>query len=219
MVQDRDTAETFWERMDEVAHRHDVLRHPFYVRWSDGKLSAAELAEYSGQYRHAVIALAAASGLAARSPDAGLDAPVLFAHAVEEAAHILVWDQFLAQVDGDFEAEVTPETRACVDAWVGPPTRPLLERLVGLYAIESAQPEISAVKARALAKHHDIASVRYFELHCQRDVAHARALREQINRRLIGADEPALLDVARDVLRANWRLLDGVDRPAVDQPA
>jgi pyrroloquinoline-quinone synthase len=210
---------SFWDEMADVARTHDVLRHPFYVRWSAGELSAAELATYSSQYRHAVIALAEASRLAAQAPDAGPDAQPLHAHAIEEVAHIMLWDEFLVRAGGDFDAALTPETHACVEAWVGPATRPLLERLVALYSIESAQPAISAVKASALDKHYEIGSARYFELHRERDVAHAAALRAQIDRRLPGGDPAGLLRVARRVLRANWRLLDGVERHPALQPA
>ena len=51
----------FWDRLDAVAERFDVLRHPFYVRWSEGTLRRDELALYAGQYAHAVKALAAAA--------------------------------------------------------------------------------------------------------------------------------------------------------------
>lgn len=203
---------SFWDQMAEVAGRHDVLRHPFYLRWADGELSTAELADYAGQYRHAVIALAASSGLASQSPDAGPDAGPLLAHAMEEITHIMLWDGFLARIRGAVDAAPTAETRDCVRAWIGPTAQPLLERLVGLYAIESAQPEVSAVEARALDKHYQFGRARYFELHRHRDLAHVAALQAQIDRRLPGADEPALLEVAVSVLRAHWRLLDGVDR-------
>lgn len=32
----------------EIARRWDVLRHPFYERWSAGEPSARELADHSG---------------------------------------------------------------------------------------------------------------------------------------------------------------------------
>ena len=35
----------FWDRLDEVAKRWNVLRHPFYVRWSEGTLTREELIE------------------------------------------------------------------------------------------------------------------------------------------------------------------------------
>ena len=47
-----------WERIEESRARHNVLEHPFYVRWSAGELGREELARYAGQYRHATEALA-----------------------------------------------------------------------------------------------------------------------------------------------------------------
>ena len=51
--------QSVWDRIEEARARHDVLQHPFYVRWSAGELTSEELARYSGQYRHAVTAIAA----------------------------------------------------------------------------------------------------------------------------------------------------------------
>src|SRR5262249_8318767 len=47
-----------WDRIEESRARHNVLEHPFYVRWSAGELTREELARYAGQYRHATEALA-----------------------------------------------------------------------------------------------------------------------------------------------------------------
>ena len=51
----------FFEELETVRERWNVLRHPFYQRWSAGELTIDELAVYSGQYRAAVVALADAS--------------------------------------------------------------------------------------------------------------------------------------------------------------
>jgi pyrroloquinoline quinone (PQQ) biosynthesis protein C len=56
-----------WSRLDDVHRRWNVLDHPFYRRWSRGELTAAELALYAGQYRHAVVALARAADSTARA--------------------------------------------------------------------------------------------------------------------------------------------------------
>ena len=53
-------------QLDEARGRWDTLRHPFYQRWERGELRRDELALYSGQYRHAVVALA---DLAAKGGD------------------------------------------------------------------------------------------------------------------------------------------------------
>lgn len=199
-----------WSRLADVHRRWDVLEHPFSQRWSRGELSAAELSRYAGQYRHAVVALAqAADGAARASADAALAA-----HAGEEAAHIALWDAFAEAAGSDGRAEPEPETVACADAWAGE-GRDLLGHLVALYAIESAQPAIARGKADGLREHYGFdggPGTAYFELHAMRDAEHAAEARAMIAERLHGADEDALVSEAERVLRANWTLLDGVER-------
>ena len=60
---------SFWDRLERVAADWNVLDHRFYVRWTRGELLREELARYSGQYRHAVVALAGASAAAAAGAD------------------------------------------------------------------------------------------------------------------------------------------------------
>jgi len=203
-----------WSRLAEVHSRWNVLDHPFYVRWSSGELSADELALYAGQYRHAVVALARAADGAAHASGASLDRAGLAAHAGEEAAHVALWDEFAraAGVDGPQPAE--PETAECADAWAGE-GRDLLGHLVALYALESAQPAIARVKADGLCEHYGFATgpaTAYFALHAERDLEHAADGRALIEARLEAADEDALVAEAEHVLRANWTLLEGVER-------
>jgi pyrroloquinoline-quinone synthase len=197
----------FFEELDAVRERWNVLDHPFYTRWSEGTLTRDELAYYSGQYRHAVVALAEAARGAADGE------PSLERHAAEEAAHVELWDGFVDAVGGDSGAAPAPETAACAQAWAK--DGPLLETLVGIYAIEAAQPAISATKATGLRERYGIdaaAATAYFDLHEQLDVEHAAQGRAFIAERLNGADRDALVARAEDVLRANWELLDGIER-------
>jgi pyrroloquinoline-quinone synthase len=204
----------FWTQLDAVRARHDVLKHSFYQRWSAGQLTRQELAIYAGEYRNAVQALAdaSASAAAAADPDAR---EAMRAHAREEAAHVRLWDAFARAVGGDIERAPAPETVACARAWAGETDRPLLRSLVALYAIESAQPEISATKLAGLREHYglaDAAATEYFALHAELDHEHAAHQRRLIEERLDGADQAALVAEAEAVLHANWRLLDGVER-------
>ena len=202
-----------WSRLAAVHRRWDVLDHPFYQRWSRGELSAAELARYAGQYRHAVVALARAADGAAHAAGVAERAE-LAAHAGEEAAHIALWDAFADAAGSEGRADAEPETAACAEAWAGE-GRDLLGHLVALYAIESAQPAISRVKADGLREHYGFApgpGTAYFDLHVVRDVEHAAEARALLTERLDGADEDALVAEAERVLRANWTLLDGVVR-------
>jgi pyrroloquinoline quinone (PQQ) biosynthesis protein C len=196
----------FFADLDAVRERWNVLNHPFYTRWSEGTLTRDDLAYYSGQYRHAVVALADATRRAADAE------PALEPHAAEEAAHVELWDGFVAAVGGDRDAAPAPQTAACAQTWAGDGS--LLETMVGIYAIEAAQPAISATKASGLRERYGIGDAQataYFDLHEQLDVEHAAAGRAFIAQRLDGADRAALVARAEEVLRANWELLDGVE--------
>jgi len=201
---------TIWDRIEQARNRWDVLRHPFYLRWSAGELSREELADYSGQYRHATEAIARLAGQAAEAAPAPERAE-LARHAAEEADHIALWDGFIGSVGGRIGAEPTPETRSCVADWTAEDD--MLTSLVRLYAIESGQPAISKTKREGLAAHYGIGDGdgnAYFRVHERLDVKHAEDGRELIARHLEGADEDALVATAESAFRANWRLLDGV---------
>jgi pyrroloquinoline-quinone synthase len=199
---------TVWDRIEQARDRWNVLRHPFYQRWSAGELSRTELARYSGQYRHAVGAIATASAAAAEAAPERLE---LADHASEETSHVELWDRFVTAVGGDVEAEPTPETEECVAAWTADDG--LVETLGRLYAIESGQPEISRTKREGLARFYGIDAddaTRYFSLHERRDVEHAAEARELVEELRAPGDEDRLVAAAESAFRANWRLLDGV---------
>lgn len=188
-----------FEQVDAARERWNVLRHPFYLRWEAGELSREELSFYAGEYRHAVVALA---GAATASGDRE--------HADEETAHVDLWDDFARALDAPLDREPLAGTAACADAWA---RRDQLEALTVLYAIESAQPAISETKLRGLVAHYgfspDEPAARYFALHSERDVEHARAARTALED-AAPTDTTALAAAAERALEANWRLLDGV---------
>jgi pyrroloquinoline-quinone synthase len=189
-----------FERLDAVADRWNVLRHPFYERWECGDLSRDDLAYYAGEYRHAVTALAR---LAASASDAG--------HAAEEAAHVELWDEFAARLEADLDREPRSETAACADAWSGSG----VEGAAALFAIESAQPEVSRTKLDGLTRWYGFEpgskGTRYFELHAERDHEHAE-LSRRVLERARPDEEDGIVAAAERALRANWELLDGVQQ-------
>jgi pyrroloquinoline-quinone synthase len=199
-----------WKRIEGARERWNVLRHPFYVRWSAGELSREELARYAGQYRHATEALARlCEQTAATAPDERRDE--IAAHATEEEAHIGLWDDFVETAGGEIGAEPTLETAECVRRWATPDG--YLEQLARMYAIESGQPEIARVKREGLARFYGInggPGSEYFRVHEEADHAHAEESRRLIEEAMGPEDEDALVAAAESAFQANWRLLDGV---------
>jgi pyrroloquinoline-quinone synthase len=203
-------SKSVWQRIEESRARHNVLEHPFYVRWSAGELSREELARYAGQYRHATEALARlCHETAAAAPESRREE--IAAHAAEEADHIGLWDGFVEAAGGEIGAEPTAETAECVSAWTF--ADGYLTQLARMYAIESGQPEISKVKREGLARFYGIdggPGSEYFRVHEQTDHAHADESRRLLEEAMTPEDEDRLVAAAEAAFEANWRLLDGV---------
>lgn len=203
--------QTLWDLIEKRRAQRNVLEHPFYQRWAEGRLERSELALYAGQYRHAVEALAAITASAAElAPDGHGNG--LAAHAAEEATHVPLWDTFCEAVGGSTSDPPTAETRECVEAWTAGDG--LLPTLIRMYAVESGQSEIARTKLDGLRDHYGItgAGTEYFAVHQELDVEHSRHARDLIERLLDDdADLEELADVAARTFEGNWRLLDGVE--------
>lgn len=204
---------TFWGQLAEVSDRWDVLRHPFYVRWSTGNLTLRELSVYAAEYYHAVRALAKlvlSTAQSARGPERSQ----LQAHANEELLHIDLWTDFAAALPVvESSPHPADETLECVEAWTSPPKSTVLHSLVAMYTIESGQSKVAATKRATLPLYGlDGPECAYFDVHAELDLEHAASTRALIEPRLTGVDWEPLLNQGEAVLAANWKLLDGVER-------
>ena len=202
-----------FDRLEAARERWNVLRHPFYRRWSDGELTRDELAFYAGEYRHAVQALASCLRGAAEAAE-GASREQLAGHASEEAAHVDLWDEFSGALGAETGRPPRPETARCVDTWTG--GEDLLERLGIAYAVESGQPAVAETKLAGLLERYGFEegpATAYFSVHSELDHEHAAGSRALIEEAGVSAEEAdRMAGAAEAALRGNWELLDGVER-------
>lgn len=206
--------------IEALRRRWDVLRHPFYERWSAGELSRAELQAYAREYERAVVAIAVASRRAAELTDSSLGGE-LERHAAEEEAHIELWRTFddgiggRASLSADDADGPLPQTVALERTWSGSEQSSLAEHLVTLYAVESAQPEIARVKLNGLLERYgfeDGPATEYFRVHAVHDAEHAALARASLGEIVHAQEDRITLERhAESVYRAYWELLDGLE--------
>jgi pyrroloquinoline-quinone synthase len=233
----------FQKELDARIAKHDLLCHPFYQAWTQGRLTRDDLRSYAVQYFHQVAAFPEylemfESRLAAGSP---LAEAVARNRAEEEGAdsedgraHAELWLDFAEGMGAERSALASsaplPEIQELVDAFQsiareGSPA----EALAAFYAYESQVPRIAAEKARGLKEMYgaDQRTCGYFTVHQTADVYHAQVWSQQLGKQLQTAspalqendDHQKALDAAEKIAQALWRALDGIERERMARAA
>lgn len=218
---------SFLDALDALVAEKHLLKHPFYVLWTEGKLSRENLRDYAiAYYPHVAAFPRYVSAVHSGSPD-----PVLRQELLEnlieeergEANHPALWRRFAAALGADPNALMAdagvPEVRALIESFLDA-TREgsVAEGLAALYAYESQIPEIAKTKREGLAAFYGIEeedAVRFFTVHEAADVWHRQVERDALGR-VAGTEldrQKALASAARclDALNA---ALDGILREA-----
>ncbi len=218
------TRTEFLEALDLLVAEKHLLKHRFYVLWTQGKLSREQLREYAiSYYPHVAAFPRYVSGVHSHSADPALRQELLENLIEEERGeenHPALWRRFAASLGApsDLAAQPrTPEVAALVDCFLettGGGSVP--EGLAALYAYESQIPEIARTKREGLAAFYGIDdpdAVRFFTVHEAADVWHRQVEREGLGR-VAGseADRENALAAARRCLEALNGALDGILR-------
>jgi pyrroloquinoline-quinone synthase len=217
-------------RMDAIVARRDLLQHPFYQAWAEGRLRMEDLRRYAGEYYHHVAAFPAyLSALHSRLPDGELRRAVLRNLAEEEisgAPHSEMWLDFAEGMGAAREdiraSRPLPSTQALVATFrrLATQGKPLAA-LGAFYAYESQVARIAGVKAQGLREWYgaDAKTCAYFDLHSTMDAHHARVWAEQIKDGLNGEESSTEVSAAvEDAAESLWKSLDGIHQP-LSEPA
>jgi len=219
------TSNEFLEALDRLVAEKHLLKHPFYVMWTEGRLTRDNIKEYAiSYYPHVAAFPRYVSGVHSGCEDAVLRQDLLENLVEEERGeqnHPALWRRFASAMGaGDSDLTVRPRTPEIGDAIreFSQTTRTgsVAEGLAALYAYESQIPEISKTKREGLGVFYGITdseAVRFFSVHEKADVWHRQVEREALGRvAKTDEDRQRALDAATRCLDALNRALDGVMR-------
>ena len=226
------TSQEFIQQLDDRISKYDLLCHPFYKAWSEGKLTRKDLSDYAHEYYHHVDAFPSyLDEFAARLQQGHLRHAVL-ANRDEEIgadgsrAHSELWLDFAEGMGGTRSAPPTqvPEVKNLVSHFHEVAREGALEEaLAAFYAYESQVPRVASEKARGLREMYaaDEKTCGYFTVHTTADVYHSNVWRNQLER--IVEDNPAreqrALAAAENAAKALWTALDGIEAARMSQAA
>lgn len=215
------------DQLQAIVEEKHLLKHPFYVAWTQGKLTRNHLKHYAIQYFQNVLAFPTyVSAVHFNTPHFGTSIAVrqeILENLIEEERgnqnHPELWRHF-AQSLGATDAELTetealPTTTNLVSTFRNVCLNsPFYAGLAALYAYESQIPAVATTKIAGLKQFYgmtDANEYRFFTVHQSADEYHSEAELKLIEAH---ADTPekqaAVLDAARQAADALWQFLDGV---------
>jgi pyrroloquinoline-quinone synthase len=210
-------------RLDAMIAERDLLKHPFYLDWTAGRLSLDTLREYSVQYYCHVEAFPRyLSAIHSRCDDLHVRQALLENLIEEERGgdnHPELWLRFAEGLGVErgavIKAAANPATRKLVETYQRlTRERPLAAGLAALYVYEAQIPAVATAKIEGLKCHYGIADERtlaFFTAHESADVYHAKTGAELIERLAMDDESRAeVVSAADEALLALWGMLDGV---------
>jgi len=217
------TSSTFETDLLAAVMRHSMLKHPFYVAWSEGKLSREVLQEYAKQYYAHVRAFPTYVSAVHSHCDDLETRQMLLENLIEEEQgtenHPELWLRFAESLeltrDEVRNAELLPQTRASVARLKQlTQSEDYREGLAALYAYESQIPEVAKTKRAGLKDFYGIADERgvsFFRVHESIDLLH-----KEVEQRILAnecskpEDKERVIKAASAGAQALWSFLDGV---------
>lgn len=215
------------DQLQAIVEQKHLLNHPFYVAWTEGKLTREHLKHYAIQYFQNVLAFPTyVSAVHFNTPHFGTSIAVrqeILENLIEEERgtqnHPELWRRF-AQALGATDAELTetealPTTTNLVSTFRDVCLNsPFYAGLAALYAYESQIPAVATTKIDGLKRFYDMTNsdeYRFFTVHQSADEYHSETELKLIEEHADTPEKQAeVLEAATQAANALWQFLDGV---------
>jgi pyrroloquinoline-quinone synthase len=220
----------FFERLEARIAKYDLLCHPFYRAWAEGRLTRDDLREYARHYYHHIQAFPCYLAEFALRLDEGQLRRAVLANMCDEKGivggsgkdavpHSELWLDFAEGMGARRDMYWHLPIRQMVElvryfhelAGDGTPE----EVLAAFYVYESQVPRIAKEKERGLREMYggDDKTCGYFSLHATADVYHSNVWHRQLEKRIVENPEgaEAALNAAENAARMLWQALDGIE--------
>ncbi|MCI0449404.1 MAG: CADD family putative folate metabolism protein [Chlorobi bacterium] len=220
------TKEEFINELEKILEEKSILKHPFYQKWNEGKLTIKELQEYSKQYYHFVKHFPMfVSSVHSNCTDAETRRMLVENIADEDGYktgttdHPSLWLNFAKALGISSEqaenAEVVNEVKKSINGFYELcRSNNYKTGLAALYGYESQIPEVSRVKIQGLKKFYGIESpdaIEFFAVHREADIRHSKTELDAILKNCKTEDEQKnTLNSVKKSAELYWQMLDGV---------
>lgn len=207
-------------RLNDIISERHLLKHKFYLAWSNGELTRENLQHYAVQYYNQVQSFPRFISRVHTQCPVIEARKVLLENLVDEEIHgtdhPALWMQFAEGLGTHRDTVVNEapilETQVMVDKFYELAQRDWRDGLCALYAYEYQVPEVSASKIAGLKSFYGIDDARtleFFTAHQAYDVGHSEQVASLIERYVEPERAERATREAADVL---WGFLDGICR-------
>lgn len=206
------TADNFLELLDQKIQKKHLLLNPFYIAWSEGRLSKECLKEYAKEYYFHVKAFPTyLSALHAHTEDSTTRRELLQNLIEEEAGspnHPDLFKDFAMSLGVTEEEldnfEPSDAIKKLIHSFRTICTKgSISDGIACLYAYESQIPAICISKIDGLKKYYGLTNPnawKYFSIHIQADIEHANVERALLTKHIALDDANKTLEAVESVL-------------------
>ncbi len=214
---------TLSSKIKKATANQQLLNHPFYQDWNQGKLSLDTLKTYAGQYYYHVDSFPRYISATHSQCENINNRKILLENLMEEdgieaRAHIHLWADFcraLGYSDQELgQDEPFESIKDIIETFFESAYSSYEEGLAALYAYERQVPEVAETKIEGLKKFYNMdnhKALAFFEVHKQADIYHRKACEDLLDQ-IPEKKHDLCLKSAKEASQSLWNFLTEAHR-------